>query len=157
MWPFTKKKPPTVQLSICVCLFLLAVTARPVACEELSSADKAAILQLVFEIKLKRDGPAKFAEYLTISAANMSPAMLPEIPGFEFRLMKPKEIQKRQKEAGRFRYLIVSEFTTRDRFVELSLGIIERSGGLPLYAHSYRYRFEKIDGKWQGQIYMIIC
>ncbi|HEX6733107.1 MAG TPA: hypothetical protein VF074_24005 [Pyrinomonadaceae bacterium] len=115
------------------------------------------ILQLAFEIKLKKDGPEKFAEYLTISTENMSSAMLPKLPGFEFKLMKPNEIHKRQKKADRFRYLLVSEFTRRGRLIELNLGIIERCGGLPCHSHSYRYSFEKIDGKWQGQIFLIIC
>lgn len=144
-------------LSICFSFFLLAVTVKPSVCQEISSADKVAILQSAFEIKLKKDGPEKFAEYLTISSENMSSAMLPKLPGFEFKLLEPKEIQKRLRKADRFRFLIVSEFTRRGRFIELNIGIIERCGGLPCYAHSYRYRFEKIDGKWQGQIYLIIC
>jgi len=143
-------------LSICFSLFL-AITAKPGELQEISSADKVAILQLAFEIKLKREGPEKFAEYLTISTENMSNAMLPKLPGFEFKLMPPNQIKKRQKKADRFRYLLVSEFTKRGRFIDLSLGIIERCGGLPCHSHSYRYAFEKIDGKWQGQIYLIIC
>jgi hypothetical protein len=144
-------------LSICFSLMFLAVTARPSELPEISSADKVAILQLAFEIKLKDEGPGKFADYLTISTENMSKPMLPKIPGFEFTLMKPKEIQKRQKKADRFRYLLVSEFTQRGRFINLSLGIIETCGGLPCHSHSYRYVFEKIDGAWQGRIYMVIC
>ena len=144
-------------LSICFSLFFLAIAARPSASQEISSADKVAILQLAFEIKLERDVPEKFAEYLTVFAENMSPEMLPKIPGFEFELMKPNEIQKRQKNADRFRYLAVGKFTNRGRFIYLNLGLIERCGGLPCHSHSYQYSFEKIDGKWQGQIYRIIC
>ena len=144
-------------ISVCLSLVFFAGVAKAGESEEISQADKAAILQLAFELKLEKEGPEKFAEYLTISTENMSRGLLPNISGFEFKLMKPTEIRKRQKKADRFRYVFVSEFDRGSRFVRLALGLSETCRGLPCHSHSYQYVFEKVEGKWQGRIDRIIC
>jgi hypothetical protein len=124
----------------------------------LTNQDRAAIIQAVMELKLKSEGPLKFSEYLIISTDNMSPLLLPKIPGFRFRLMRPAEIRRQQKNAARFRYLIMDELKDwNGRALEFDLGIIERCGGLPCHSHVYEYSFHKVDNKWQGKIFMVIC
>lgn len=144
-------------LSICVFVIFLNVCANADNVRQISPADKAILIQKVMEIRLKTEGPEKFSDYLIISTDNMSSTLLPKIDGYQFTLMKPKEIQKRQKKADRFRYLRVNEPKLQGRVVILWLGVIERCGGLPCHSHSYQYVFEKIDGEWQGQIRMVIC
>lgn len=143
--------------SICVLLMVINGTVSANEAEKLSEADRAAIIQKAMELKLQKDGPEKFSEYLVISTENMSLKLLPKIQGFNFKLMKPREIEKRQKKATRFRYLRIDELTRQGQFVNFSLGVIERCGGLPCHAHFYKFVFEKIDGQWQGRIHMIIC
>lgn len=127
----------------------------------LTNRDKAAIIQQVMELKLKSEGPLKFSEYLIISTEHMSPSWMPKIPGFQFKLMTPREIRKilkREKPADRFRYLIMDDLTEwNGRSLGFDLAIIERCGGLPCHAHTYKYSFKKVDNQWRGQIYMVIC
>jgi len=127
----------------------------------LTKKDRAAIIQVVMELKLKRDGPLKFSEYLVISTENMSASLLPKIPGFQFKLMRPAEIRKRRKHekpADRFRYLIMDELKDwNGRALSFDLAVIERCGGLPCHSHVYKYSFRKVDNKWRGEIYMVIC
>ena len=126
--------------------------------EVLRRQDRAAIIQAVMELKLKTEGPLKFSEYLIISTENMSPSLLPKIPGFHFKLMKPTEIRKRQQHAAKFRYLKMDELKVwNGRLLKFDLVIIERCGGLPCHSHVYKYSFKKVDNKWQGQIVMVIC
>jgi hypothetical protein len=75
----------------CVLLLVANTSARPRDSEELSTADRAEIIQKAMEIRLEREGPEKFSEYLIISTENMSTEPLPRIPGFEFKLMKASE------------------------------------------------------------------
>jgi len=127
----------------------------------LTKQDRAAIIQAVMELKLKSDGPLKFSEYLVISTENMSPSLLPKIPGFQFKLMRPAEIRMREKHAkpaDRIRYLIMDELKDwNGRALNFDLAIIENCGGLPCHSHVYKYSFRKVDNKWQGERYLIIC
>jgi hypothetical protein len=124
----------------------------------LTNQDRAAIIQAVMESKLKSEGPLRFSEYLIISTENMSSVLLPKIPGFRFKLMRPAEIRRREKHAARFRYLIMDELKDwNGRSLNFDLAIIERCGGLPCHSHLYKYSFEKVDNKWQGKIFMVIC
>ena len=124
----------------------------------LTNQDRAAIIQAVMESKLKSEGPLKFSEYLIISTENMSPVLVPKIPGFRFKLMRSAEIRRRQKHAARFRYLIMDELKDwNGRSLNFDLAIIERCGGLPCHSHVYKYSFQKVDNKWQGRIFMVIC
>lgn len=124
----------------------------------LSNRDKAAIIQLAMELKLKSEGPLKFSQYLIISTENMSTSWIPRIPGFQFELMRPSEIRKRQKRAERFRYLRMDELKEwNGRSLRFDLAIIERCNGLPCHSHVYKYIFERVDNQWRGQISMVIC
>jgi len=131
-------------------------TEQAKAKSELSPSDKAAIIRSAMEIKLKSEGPSKFSEYLVFSTTDMSSALLPRIPGFAFRMMKPSQIKKRTQSIAGFRYLIV-DFAKTGEFISFNLHLVERRGGLPLYSHVYKYRFSRVGGEWQGKLFMIIC
>lgn len=147
-----------ILLSLPFVSFSSLMAHRPYDRLALTNRDKAAIIQQAMELKLKSEGPLKFSEYLIISTGNMSPSLMPRIPGFQFKLMRPNEIRKRQKRADRFRYLMMDELTDwNGRSLEFELAMIERCGGLPCHSHVYKYSFKKVDSQWQGQIFMVIC
>ena len=98
----------------------------------LSMADKAAIIQVAMEMRLKLDGPLKFSQYSVFRKGEMSAALLPKIPGFPFRMMSRAAINRRTQTPEGFRYLDLG-FTQSDQFVGFELYIVERRGGLPMY------------------------
>ena len=151
-----------LRVAILLSVSLVFNSSQVVRCADdnlaLTNRDKAAIIQLAMELKLKREGPLKFSDYLIISTENMSPSWMPRIPGFQFKLMRPSEIRKREKRADRFRYLIMDELKEwNGRSVGFDLAIIERCGGLPCHSHVYKYSFERVDNRWRGHIFMVIC
>jgi hypothetical protein len=151
-----------LRVAILLSVYLVSNSAQVVRCANgkaaLTNSDKAAIIQLAMELKLKSEGPLKFSEYLIISTENMSASWMPRIPGFQFKLMRPSEIRKRQKRAERFRYVIMDELKEwNGRSLRFDLAIIERCGGLPCHSHVYKYNFERVDNQWRGRIFMVIC
>jgi len=86
----------------------------------------------------------------------MSPRLLPRIPGFEIRLMKPAAIEKRTQPPEGFKFLDIA-FSQKGEFIWFDLYIIERRGGLPMHSHVYKYVFSKSGDVWQGKIVMVIC
>ena len=150
-------------------LFALVVSstpliARPVSGPALSNADKAAIIQLAVELireretRLKSQGhPSTLSEFMIVSKENMSPDLLPKLPGFRLSLMGEKEIQKSWKRSRTFKYLRVGEFSGGSEVVGLSVAISESRGGLPYHFSVYKYQFTKSGEKWQGTIHTVIC
>ena len=130
--------------------------AQSVTKPQLSLRDKATIIQLAMELKLKDQGPLKFSQHLVFRAGEVSPKLLPEIPGFEFRLMKPATIEKRSQRPEGFKFLDIA-FSQKGELIVFDLLIIERRGGLPMYSHVYKYVFNKSKNEWQGKIFMVIC
>jgi hypothetical protein len=123
----------------------------------LSVADKAAIIQSAMEIKLEREGPQKFADYVVFSADNMTTDLLPNISGFRFRLMSDRLIQRNARRRLHFRWLRSSGFSNDGDVVLFNLAILERCGGLPCHAHLYKYAFTKTNGEWRGKLVTVIC
>jgi hypothetical protein len=101
--------------------------------------------------------PATLSEFMIVSKENMSPALLPKLPGFRFSLMGAKEIQKRWHRPRTFKYFWVGKFSGGSEVVGLSAGISESRGGLPYHSTVYKYQFSKSGEKWQGKIHTIIC
>lgn len=79
--------------------------AQSVSKPQLSLRDRAEIIQLAMELKLKSEGPIKFSQHLVFRAGELSPGLLPKIPGFEIRLMKPAAIEKRTRRPEGFKLL----------------------------------------------------
>lgn len=144
-------------IAIVLAVAWLTATAQTISPPALSVADKAAIIQSAMEMKLDRDGPAQFAEFLVFSTYNMSPALLPKIPGFRFTLMNENLIQKKARRRMSFRWLRIGEFSLDRDVVTFKLAIIERRGGLPYHSHLYQYAFTKSGDQWHGKLVLIIC
>jgi hypothetical protein len=150
------KRLPALLLLPLVLLIVNVCNAQSVGEPQLSFRDKAAIVQLAMELKLKSEGPLKFSQHLVFRAGEMSQKLLPKIPGFEIRLMKPAAIQKRTLPPEGFKFLDIA-FSQKGDFIVFDLYIIERRGGLPMHSHVYQYVFSKAGGVWQGKLLMIIC
>lgn len=159
------------KLFVSLLLFVLVHSSSsfnviPLSGSELSNADKAAVIQLSIELiieqkaRLENQGkghPVDLSEFAIISDENMSPALLPRIPGFRFRLMKEREVQRRAQRPETFRYVRVGEFSGNENGLGFSLALIERRGGLPYHSRVFKYTFRKSADKWQGKIHLIIC
>jgi hypothetical protein len=148
-----------LQQSLLLLLALLSANvgnAQSVSKPRLSLRDKAAIIQVAMELKLKSEGPLKFSQHQVFRTGEMSAKLLPRIPGFSFSLMTPAAIRKRTLPPEGFKFLDVS-FWQKGEVIEFDLHIIERRGGLPMYSHVYEYFFRKSGGVWQGEIVMVIC
>ena len=130
--------------------------AQSVSKPPLSLRNKAAIIQLAMELKLESEGPLKFSQHLVFRAGEMSPKLLPKIPGFEIHLMKPAAIEKRTQPPEGFKFLDIA-FSQKGESIGFDLYIIERRGGLPMHSHVYKYLFIKSGDMWQGKIVLIIC
>ena len=135
----------------------VSVAARPASESPLTVADRAAIVQAAMKIKFDRNGPAEFGEFLIFSSTNMSPALLPQIPGYRFTLMNENQIRRNVRRRLIFRYLRLGTFFGDADHVTLKLGIIETRGGLGYHVHSYEYAFTRTDDQWQGKLVMVIC
>lgn len=120
--------------------------AQAVSKPHLSLRDKAAIIQVAMELKLKSEGLLKFSEHLVFRAGEMSPRLLPRIPGFEIRLMTPAAIKKRTLPPEGFKFLDIA-WSQKGEFISLDLYIIERRGGLPMHSHVYQYLFDREQGR----------
>jgi len=151
------KRVQTLLFIAMLCALVPGATLQQaMAKEELSTRDKAAIVQAAMELRLKSEGPLKFSEYLIFSSAGMSPSTLPKIASFQFELMKASEIKKRRQKPEGFRYLMV-DFAKSGEVVSFNLYVVATSGGLALYSHVYKYVFSKVGGEWQGKLYLVIC
>ena len=130
--------------------------ARSVKKLRLSMRDKAEIVRVAMEMKLKHDGPLKFSEYSTFRSGEMTPELLPKIPGFRYRLLSPKAIQKKAQSLKGIKFLDVA-FSPGEDATSFQLYVSSRSGGVTVRAHVYRYLFVKVGYRWHGEIILIIC
>jgi hypothetical protein len=145
-----------VTVLVCAVGFI-SVAARPVSEPPLTVADKAAIVQTAMKIKLDRNGPTEFGEFRIFAATNMSPALLPQIPGYRFTLMSEDQIRRNVRGRLIFRYLRIGPLSGDADHVTLKLGIVETRGGLGYHVHSYEYAFTRTGDQWQGKLVMVIC
>jgi hypothetical protein len=145
-----------VTVLVCAVGFI-SVAARPVSEPPLTVADKAAIVKTAMKIKLDRNGPTEFGEFRIFAATNMSPALLPQIPGYCFTLMSEDQIRRNVRRRLIFRYLRIGPLSGDADHVTLKLGIVETRGGLGYHVHSYEYAFTRTGDQWQGKLVMVIC
>lgn len=141
---------------VCV-VACISAAAQPGGEPPLSVADKAAIIQAAMKIKLDRNGPTEFGEFRIFAATNMSPALLPQISGYRFTLMREDQIRRSVRRRLIFRYLRIGTFSGDADHVTLKLGIVETRGGLGYHVHSYEYAFTRTGDQWQGKLVMVIC
>ena len=120
---------------------------------ELTDKDKAQILKsILLEIDFLnrglRVGERKDVVYL--STANISPELVPEIPGVNFTLLSPEEVEGKSKTG--LGYYAFGEFKVKGSKVLVSFGYTWRNdrGRAISYQMTY-YEYRKVSGNWKGK------
>jgi hypothetical protein len=146
---------PALLLPLVLCI-ATEVHAQSVKKRRLSTHDKAEIVRIAMEMKLKLEEPLKFSEYSVFRSGEMTPELLPRIPGFQYRLLSPAAIRRKAQTRKGIMFLDVG-FSQGEEATGFQLYMSSRSGGKTRRAHVYRYLFSKVGDRWQGQITLITC
>jgi hypothetical protein len=107
------------------------------------------------EERAKYDKGRKGILTLTLSTQNITPSLVPNIPGVKFVLIEPAEIEKRIKEALGISYLAFDTFEVKGPVVTVSLINADRGPGRVrafVYIKQNKYEYRKEDGKWVGKL-----
>ena len=130
---------------------------------KLTDEDRAEIVSqtLKREIALIREERSKYERRrkgnlsFTLSTQNIKPSLVPSIPGVEFILIEPEEVEKRIKEARGISYLAFDKFAVKGQVVTVSFSNVDRGAGRIrpfIYIKTNEYEYRKEDGKWVGKV-----
>jgi hypothetical protein len=130
---------------------------------KLTDADRAEIVSQMLkreiarikEERAKYDRRRKGILTLTLSTQNITPSLVPNIPGVKFFLIEPVEIETRIKGGLGISYLVFDAFEVKGPVVTVSLSNADRGPGRVrafIYIKQNKYEYRKEDGKWVGKL-----
>ena len=89
-----------------------------------------------------------------VSSENMTESMLPEIAGYEFRLLEPGTIEERANSSGYMRYLVFSRMRADDGKVNIEVCrvVIGTCFGWYSSKRCFNGEYRKESGSWTGEL-----
>jgi hypothetical protein len=148
---------------LAVFAFQVHTLAQTEETRTLSDDDKAVIIKLAIELRLlgeqrstSEDGRT-FPVYKSLSTKGISSDLVSKLADLKVAVQRPQQVLKLSRQSRGIRYLEVRDFTWEADKLRFSLVAIYRGMGQFITGHSYRYVFEKVAGKWQGKLVLVIC
>jgi hypothetical protein len=133
-------------------IFLLLVSLNQCFAQQkttsLTNKDKAIIVK---SILLKEDflnrglGVDETKEIVNLSLENITPEVVPKIPGIKFVLFNQEQIKEKIKTS--FRYYAFGRFGIKGSKVLVDFG-----NYFPSYSNGSTYEFKRVKGKWIGKL-----
>jgi predicted nuclease of predicted toxin-antitoxin system len=148
-----KIQPKLFALLTASLLLLASVGDARAKDTQLKDKDKAQIIKsILLEIDFLnrglRVGEKKDVVYL--STANISPQLVPEIPGASLALLGPEEVEEKSKTG--LGYYEFGEFKVKGSKVMVSFGHTWRSDrGRVISYQMTHYEYRKVSGMWRGK------
>jgi hypothetical protein len=151
-----------IAILICLCAFITApdgygqeagaVFQSPGV---LNNQDRAEIVKSVLEHAIAHPVTTLNISWAEIvSSENMTESMLPEISGYEFRLLEPGTIEDRANRSGYMQYLVFSRMRADDGKINVEVCRVTIGTCFGWYSSSRCFNgvYRKESGSWTGEL-----